>query len=242
VVFKNGNAHVWFKRDDLLEKVNLLLAEHYGAALGAGAGRRRTPRMSPTAPRRRTFGFFETPEPVIHRLLEAAMVGTYAGVTPLMVLEPSAGLGALARPMLAAGHHVTCIEIHPERAAELRGLHGLKRVIRGDFFDQLPSVLGRFDRIVMNPPFDGGRDIDHVTHALEFLRPGGRLAAVMSAGVEFRQDRKATDFRALVERMGGQFCDLPPGSFAEVGTNVNTCIVTLAQAADPRSAGTGDAR
>src|SRR6185437_8743952 len=31
--FKNGNAHVWFKRDDLVEKVNKLLAEYYGAVI-----------------------------------------------------------------------------------------------------------------------------------------------------------------------------------------------------------------
>src|SRR3546814_1975746 len=35
-VFKNGTLHIWFERDDLLQSVNLLLAEYYGEALGAG--------------------------------------------------------------------------------------------------------------------------------------------------------------------------------------------------------------
>src|SRR3546814_4715603 len=32
--FKNGNLHIWFKRDDLVIEVNKLLAEYYGASLG----------------------------------------------------------------------------------------------------------------------------------------------------------------------------------------------------------------
>tara|TARA_R110000868_G_scaffold362700_1_gene624947 strand:+ start:1292 stop:2425 length:1134 start_codon:yes stop_codon:yes gene_type:complete len=35
-VFKNGNLHIWFERDDLLQSVNLLLAEYYGEAIGDG--------------------------------------------------------------------------------------------------------------------------------------------------------------------------------------------------------------
>lgn len=34
--FKNGNVHLWFKRADLVERANKLIAEHYGEALGAG--------------------------------------------------------------------------------------------------------------------------------------------------------------------------------------------------------------
>src|SRR3546814_1609476 len=35
-VFKNGNLHIWFERDDLLQSVNLVLAEYYGEAIGDG--------------------------------------------------------------------------------------------------------------------------------------------------------------------------------------------------------------
>lgn len=34
--FKNGNAHLWFLRDDLVEKANRLIADHFGEALGMG--------------------------------------------------------------------------------------------------------------------------------------------------------------------------------------------------------------
>ena len=61
----------------------------------------------------------------------------------------------------------------------------------------------------MNPPFDRERDIDHVLHALKFLKDDGRLKAVMSAGTEFRETRKAVAFRALMENMSAEWEDLP---------------------------------
>jgi len=219
-VYGNGNAHIWFKRDDLVEKANGVLAEYYGAALGVApdaADVEHEPNRMPA----KAFGFFETPAAVGARVMEEARIGK--GMT---VLEPSAGRGALARLAHENGGAVTCVEIQPDHVAHLRGI-GFPRVTGDDFLDLSPQAFGTFDRIVMNPPFDRGRDVDHVTHAMRFLKPGGRLVAVMSAGAEFREDRKTTDFRATVERFGGRFFDLPAGSFAESGTNVNTVIVSL---------------
>ena len=39
--FQNGNAHLWFKRPDLVERANRLIADHYGEALGAGPDARK---------------------------------------------------------------------------------------------------------------------------------------------------------------------------------------------------------
>lgn len=47
----------------------------------------------------------------------------------------------------------------------------------------------------------------------------------MSAGIEFRETKKAAAFRKLIEARGGWMVDLPPGSFADVGTQVNTVLV-----------------
>lgn len=38
--FKNGNVHLWFLRDDLVEMANKLIAEHFGEVLGAGPSAR----------------------------------------------------------------------------------------------------------------------------------------------------------------------------------------------------------
>jgi type I restriction-modification system DNA methylase subunit len=126
---------------------------------------------------------------------------------------------------------VDCVEIQPDLAAGLEAEGIYNRVICTDFLSLRPQNFEPYDLVVMNPPFDRERDVDHVTHALEFLKPGGSLFAIMSAGTEFRETRKAVAFRALVERNGGHFRDLPPGSFRASGTNVNTCIVTMKRAA-----------
>src|SRR5690606_641204 len=108
--------HVWFKRDDLLKRVNLLLAEHYGAALGVAPGaapRTHEPNRTPA----KNLGFFETPEAVCSRIIDEAQL--YRVQT---VLEPSAGMGALANAVKARHPEavVSCVEIHPGRAAALK--------------------------------------------------------------------------------------------------------------------------
>lgn len=227
-VYGNGNAHLWFKRDDLVEKANRVLAEYYGAALGAAPDAADV-KHEPSRAMARNLGFFPTPPAVVARLLEEAGIHEpRAGRAdaPLEVLEPSAGDGAIAKAIGNRGHRTTCIEIDAGRAAGLTAF-GMRAVYTGDFFDFDRSRLRAFDRIVMNPPFDGGLDVDHVSHAMQFLAPGGLLVSVMSAGVEFREDKKTVAFRAMVERYGGRFFDLPAGSFSEVGTNVNTVLVRI---------------
>jgi len=85
----------------------------------------------------------------------------------------------------------------------------------------------RFDRVAMNPPFELRQDISHVTKAFGLLKPSGKLVSVMSAGVTFRQDKKAVDVRELLEAHQGQILPLPEGSFKESGTGVNTVIVVM---------------
>lgn len=243
--FKNGNAHVWFLRDDLVEKANQLLAEYYGATVGAGSDAVHEEAHDKAAMERRGsavvraggdgLDFFATPDVVVEIMLGSI------GHDAKRVLEPSAGTGAIARAVRKSGRTVKCIELSGERAAVLREL-GFD-VTQADFLT-VPPPEGddRFDAVIMNPPFGvgGSLAIDHVWHALKFLRPGGRLVAVMPASVEFREDRKSTAFRTLAAKMKPRwesgFHDLPPGSFAESGTNVNAFIVTMEAPADPRRA------
>lgn len=221
-VFKNGNVHLWFLRPDLLDRVNQLLAEHYGAVLGDA---RKTDAAAPAgrAPAK-GFSFFPTPAAVRDRALEAA--GLWRAES-LSVLEPSAGTGAIAFAAADRGCKVTAIEIQSAFVDQLASDGRLHQVKAADFLTVRPEDLGRFDRVIMNPPFCGGRDVDHVRHALLFVAPGGRLVAIMSAGVAFREDAATVAFRERVRSAGGSIVDLPSGSFAEVGTNVNTCLVTI---------------
>ncbi|SFJ48000.1 Methyltransferase domain-containing protein [Sphingomonas sp. NFR04] len=236
-VFKNGNAHLWFKRDDLLKRVNKELADYYGEALGAGSDAvEDDPLARQSTAVAKNMGWFPTPDAVADRVVGEAEMNVsrwYAEQNNLhfRVLEPSAGEGAIVKALCrgmresGATFSVDMIELHPGRADTLRETCQVGDVIDGDFLKRSPQPI--YDRILMNPPFDRGLDIDHVAHAVKFLAPGGKIVAVMSASIEFRTDRKTEAFRKLVETMNGNIKDLPPGSFAESGTNVNTCLVTL---------------
>lgn len=255
--YKNGNAHLWFTRDDLVRKVNRLLAEWYGEVIGDGDEAEPDifdPAAAAARMPARRFGFFPTPDAAADKVVEESMLHRREGEPPLAILEPSAGTGNLARrcatrgeeardtwaedetgrrnkrvhvPARLFGHQVDCVEIQPEFASQLEAEGLYRRVTCGDFLKQKPRPDRLYDRVVMNPPFDLERDIDHVMHALEFLKPDGWLISIMSAGTEFRGTKKAKAFRALMRKLGGRFQDLPPGSFSEVGTNVNTIIVRV---------------
>ena len=155
---------------------------------------------------------FPTPPEVARRVVELA------DLRPgLSVLEPSAGTGSLIRAIreACAAAEVTAVEINPTLPAGIARLVGASRC--ADFLE-LNGELGTFDRIVMNPPFSHGADIDHIRHAFGKLNPGGRLVTVCANGPRQREEL-------------GEICthwiDLPAGSFQEQGTNANTAIVVI---------------
>src|SRR3546814_10973895 len=71
--FKNGNLHIWFKRDDLVIEVNKLLAEYYGASLGDASPETKARGNSrPNTSLARNFGFFPTPDEVADEIGRAS--------------------------------------------------------------------------------------------------------------------------------------------------------------------------
>jgi 16S rRNA G1207 methylase RsmC len=75
-----------------------------------------------------------------------------------------------------------------------------------------------FDRVLMNPPFDHGIDIDHIKHALQFLKPGGRLVAICANGP--RQQKELKPLATTWE-------ELPDDTFAASDTHVRTVLLTI---------------
>ena len=166
------------------------------------------------------FNFFPTPAELAERVVAAA------GVRPGdLILEPSAGLGAIATAAIGAGGIVDCYELMPANAEALRQISGIRSVCEADFLLVEPKPI--YSAVTMNPPFAKQADIRHVVHAHRFLCPGGTLTAVLSAGVLYRQDRLAKSFRDLVDECGGHIEPLPEGSFKSSGTMVNTVLVTI---------------
>jgi hypothetical protein len=163
-------------------------------------------------------GFFQTPPTVVHRM---GQLGKPRG----KILEPEAGLAAIASYLRAPKENIFCIEKNLARADAIRK-QGFTTLCC-DFLEYQPGVL--FDTIFMNPPFEQGQDIDHVRHAYDCLASSGDMVAVMSEGVFFRSERKSTSFREWLEQVGGVSEQLPDHSFRESGTDVSTRLVVISK-------------
>ena len=167
------------------------------------------------------FSYFPSPPAVVDKLLELAEI-----TEGMVILEPSAGKGAIAFACVAEGAEVHCIEWKSDNYNFLRDSCEFSVVTCADFLEIKP-IIEWYDRVIMNPPFEKQADIKHVMHAHKFLKPDGLLVSVMSAGVLFRSDRRTTEFRAFVESKGGHFEKLPDGSFKGSGTMVSSCVVSI---------------
>ncbi|MCD9514061.1 LPD38 domain-containing protein [Photobacterium carnosum] len=146
--------------------------------------------------------FFPTPETI------ATDIADLANIEPGMsVLEPSAGHGMLADAALKAGGEVQTVEM----AGDLIDILEAKghKVEGGDFMEYQPDQM--YDRIVMNPPFSN--DIDHVQHAYEMLKPGGRMVAIVSSMAGNRQNKKNTAFREWLDDLAAEEQMLPDDAF-----------------------------
>lgn len=167
---------------------------------------------------------FPTPPELAERMVDAA------GIEPGHdVLEPSAGTGIICEAILKAepGAKLFAVEINHSLCELLSnkltppGEDTCKNVLQGDFLE-CNGNLGKFDRVVMNPPFANAVDIEHIEHALRMLKPNGRLVAICANGP--RQNKK---LKPLVERLGGEWEVLPPDTFKNSGTGVNTVMLTV---------------
>ncbi|TNE54821.1 MAG: SAM-dependent methyltransferase, partial [Sphingomonadales bacterium] len=107
------------------------------------------------------------------------------------------------------------IEVDQSRASECRRKG--HSVMMANFLETAPT--GDFDQVVMNPPFYGRHYAKHVRHALDYLKPGGRLTAILP--ITARHDHGELD------DLRPQWSDLPIGSFRESGTNINTTVATI---------------
>lgn len=223
--FQNGNAHLWFKRDDLVDKANKMLGEYYGEVLADAAPATYSPddlRSKSGLPAKK-LSFYATPDKVCDHLL--GDIHLQPGET---VLEPSAGTGNIVKRLLAKGVTVHAIEIDPERASVLRGIkHPRLTVSNDNFLTTTPRPV--YDYVVMNPPFYGTHWMEHVMHAFDFLKERGTLVAVLPVTAEIGETSKHETFRKWATEHGGlyPFRDLPPESFAESGTRVNTVILRV---------------
>ena len=158
---------------------------------------------------------FPTPAALARRMVNIAEV--QAGET---VLEPSAGTGAIVRAVIeSVDTEIVGYEINRDLVSALsRTFPSYKLQARCEDFLTVTEGQGQFPVVLMNPPFANGADIKHIRHAATFLRPGGCLVAICANGP--RQQEQLKPLALYWE-------DLPAGTFAEQGTQVNTALLVI---------------
>lgn len=168
-------------------------------------------------------GFFPTPSDLIERLIKLANIQEGNAI-----LEPSAGKGDIldrVKEKYAGTVHLDAVEQHSTLREILR-LKGYS-LVGSDFLEYSPGAI--YDRIIMNPPFENSQDIDHVLHAINLIRPGGCLVAIMSEGFTFRPFKKDKAFRALLKDHNAYISEPIEGAFKKgfktTGQNVRIVMI-----------------
>lgn len=207
--FHNGNGHLFFEPDTLRD-INMALAEFYGDVLPDTPDEKAARPKGPGTGVAKDLQYFPTPEPVVERVMRDAYLRGGE-----RVLEPSCGCGRFLRAIRAAGASPFGIEVDAARAEGCKA-EGF-RVLRANFLEVPP--VPEFDQVIMNPPFYGKHYAKHVRHALRFLKPGGKLTAILPATARYDH--------GLLDDLQPRWSDLPVGSFAESGTNISTTVMTV---------------
>ncbi|WFU39193.1 strawberry notch family protein [Bradyrhizobium sp. CB82] len=251
-----SGAWNWKTAYDVCEAETVLFLRKFGPAMRAKAGTTAAmlPMLAkiasclPTHTRRsedsQAFQQFSTPIPL------GLAVCTAAGIMPAdRVLEPSAGTGLLAILAELAGGSLMLNELAEGRAALLDHLFANVEVTRFDaaqIDDHLdasvvPSV------VLMNPPFSAVANVDrrmadaafrHIASALARLCAGGRLVAIVGAGLAPENPTWLEAFVRLQESARVVFSAAIDGAvYAKHGTQSDTRLLAIDKlpAADPKA-------
>lgn len=170
-------------------------------------------------------GFFPTPDKLAEKMVYQADIQDSD-----KVLEPSAGIGSIADAIKKLHPKVELSVI--ELMASLQNI--LKKKAYKFVGDDFLEHAKKYDKIIMNPPFEKLQDIDHVKHAYSLLKPNGRIVSIMSPSGFYNSQKKAKEFREWFKEIDGVMEELPKGSFKSSfsPTGVNTVMVTIDKQAE----------
>lgn len=190
--------------------------------------------------RKKTFQFFETPAELAARMVKLAELRPAQ-----RILEPSAGRGAIAREIfdrmpdecllclveMDKEHNPALHKFQDDRDPDLIHVWTGKDFLQwneGLITSPRTEEIKAFDRILMNPPFANGQDVEHVRHAYDLLKPGGVLVAITGPSAWSNQDKRSRAWREWLDEVPVDLEeDLPAGTFAASGTDVAAKLLVL---------------
>lgn len=144
------------------------------------------------------------------------------------VLEPEAGVAAIADEARRMTEHVDCIEWDCD-FRELLELKGYPLVGR-DLLETAPTPY--YDAVLMNPPFSA--ECTHIRHAFEFLKPDGVLVALCSGWMENPRGRQYRDFYRWLDPLQYRF-KKAVGKFEATSVSTEFLIIRRGSLALPQT-------
>ena len=187
--------------------MNRALSEFYGDVLADCTDIRQPNEPQTSTNLAKDLQYYPTPQKIVDRVLSDILIRP-----DQTILEPSCGCGRFLDALQSYNVHALGVEVDLDRAKSCKDKG--HNVLIGNFLELEP--FGDFDHVIMNPPFYGRHYAQHVKHALQFLKEGGILTAILP--ITARYDHGLLD---------GKWLDLPVGSFSESGTHINTTVLTI---------------
>ena len=186
---------------------------------------------------KKEFQFFGTPDRLADQLVALAEL-----INTDHVLEPSAGQGAIIKAIRRFNKncYIDAFELMPLNCEILKSINEtaltpLREDLlwfgywQADFLEQasFSRNIGKYNKIIANPPFNKNQDIDHIKAMHDCLKKGGRLVSMASKHWQFANNKKETDFREWLDEVNATVVDVPAGEFKESGTTIATCIIII---------------
>jgi protein-L-isoaspartate O-methyltransferase len=170
--------------------------------------------------------FYPTPDNLAEYMVKLAEIEPHH-----LILEPSAGSGALLRP-LGRTNDIVAIEIDDSLATGLMEV-GYSVVINSSFERAIEDgdVGQWFDRIVMNPPFSTPDEkqigIKHIMLAYDLLVSGGILVAIIAENDLYYDTARTKNFNEFLKLVDAYVEEVPFRGFLSSGTSVDTVIIKI---------------
>ena len=162
------------------------------------------------------------------------------------ILEPSAGQGALIEAMNEQhpfnSFDVGYCELMPENTQVLKGKK-LGKYLGENFLELGEEHHNQYHRVIANPPFSRGQDIEHIRKMYDCCKAKGSVACIMSTGWTFNGSSKQKAFRAWLGWSEGvtdfvrineqgkaenvHFETIDSDAFKKSGASASSCIVVI---------------